>query len=265
MKTVAVYPALSPHDTQDLMPKNPGLEDLFPKANLGKYEVFHLRNLHLMNDWEHTRAYEGQRGCLYGHKETERVIHKANITAKRNEQCKSNWGEHQLQSSTSDENCKFLRKDLYPFLKHTCSPKGNVESPEGNPVSPMNTDSNNIQYSLRLNNHSSMSEHRKFKNEGENSQYNQFEGSVSRGSLFFHQQLFSPHAKVCNVDNNGGDIIQPSLLNTSHGMVNMEELLMYNKMSQPLSKSSNPNHCKSIYDGVRGYSGNKTGYKVEGH
>ena len=34
-------------------------------------------------------------------------------------------------------------------------------------------------------------------------------------------------------------------------------------MSQPLSKSSNPNNCKSIYDGVRGYSGNKTGYKVE--
>jgi len=34
-------------------------------------------------------------------------------------------------------------------------------------------------------------------------------------------------------------------------------------MSQPLSKSSSPNNCKSIYDGVRGYSGNKTGYKVE--
>ncbi|XP_027370670.1 protein ZNF738-like isoform X3 [Bos indicus x Bos taurus] len=58
MNTVAVYPALSPQDTQDLMPKNPGLEDVFPKANLGKYEVFRLRNLHLMNDWEHTRAYE---------------------------------------------------------------------------------------------------------------------------------------------------------------------------------------------------------------
>ena len=70
---------------------------------------------------------------------------------------------------------------------------------------------------------------------------------------------------MCNVDNNGGDIIQLSLFNTSHGMVNMEELSMCNKMSQPLGKSSNPNHCKSIYDGVRGYSGNKTGYKVEGH
>ena len=144
------------------MPKNPGLEDLFPKANLGKYEVFHLRNLHLMNDWEHTRAYERQRGCLYGRKETERVIRKTNITAKRNEQSKSNWGKHQLQSSTSDENCKFLRKDLYPFLKHTCSLKGNVESPEGNLVSTTNTHSNNIQCSLRLNNHSSTSEHRKF-------------------------------------------------------------------------------------------------------
>ena len=88
---------------------------------------------------------------------------------------------------------------------------------------------------------------------------------MSRGSLFFHQQLFCPHAKMCNVDNNEGDIIQLSLFNTSHGMVNVEELSMCNKMSQPLSKSSNRNHCKSIYDGVRGYSGNKTGYKVEGH
>ena len=110
-----------------------------------------------------------QRGCLYAHKETERVIHKTNITAKRNEQYKSKWGENQLQSSTSDENCKFLSKDLYPFLKHTCSLKGNVESLEGNLVSTTNTHSNNIQCSLRLNKHSSMSEHRKFKNEGENS------------------------------------------------------------------------------------------------
>ena len=127
---------------------------------------------------------------------------------------KSNWGEHQLQSLTSDENCKFLRKDLYPFLKHTCSLKGNVESPEGNLVSTTNTHSNNTQYSLRLSKYSSMSEHQKFKNEGENSQYNQFEGFVSSGSLVFHQQIFSPHAKMCNVDNNGRDIILPSLFNT---------------------------------------------------
>ena len=70
---------------------------------------------------------------------------------------------------------------------------------------------------------------------------------------------------MCNVDNNGGDIIQLSLFNTSHGMVNVEELSMCNKMSQPFFKSFSPNNCKSIYDGVREYSGNKTGYKVEGH
>ena len=62
---------------------------------------------------------------------------------------KSNRGEHQLQSLTSDENCKFLRKDFHPFLKHTCSLKGNVESPEGNLVSTTNTHSNNIQCSLK--------------------------------------------------------------------------------------------------------------------
>ena len=55
------------------------------------------------------------------------------------------------------------------------------------------------------------------------------------------------------------------MFNTSHDVVNMEELLMCNKMSQPLSKSANPKNCKSIYDGMRGYSGSKIGYKVEGH
>lgn len=49
----------------------------------------------------------------------------------------------------SDENCKFLRKDLSSFFETYLSPpEGNVESPEGNPVSPMNTDSNNITDSL---------------------------------------------------------------------------------------------------------------------
>ena len=52
---------------------------------------------------------------------------------------------------------------------------------------------------------------------------------MSRGSLFFPQQIFFPHVKMCNVDNNGGDIIQPSLFNTSHDVVNMEELSMCNK------------------------------------
>ena len=138
-----------------------------------------------------------------------------------------------------------------------------MESLEGNLVSTTNTHSNNTQCN-RLKNHSSVSEHRNFKNEGENSQYNQLEGSVSRGSLFFHQQIFFPHAKMYNVDDNGRDVIQPSLFNTSHDMVNMEELSVCNKMSQPFCKSISPNNCKSIYDGVRGYSGNKTGYKVEG-
>ena len=145
------------------MPKNPGLEDLFPKANLGKYEVFHLRNLHLMNDWEHTRAYERQRGCLYGHKEMKTVTHNDNITAKRNEQHESNWEKHQFQSSTSDVKCKSLRKDFHPFLKHTCFLKGNIKNLEGNLIS---THSENTEHRLQLTIYSSMSEHLKFINEG---------------------------------------------------------------------------------------------------
>ena len=89
---------MSPQDTQDLMPKNPALEDVFPKANLGIYQIFHLRNLNLMKDWEYTRVYERQRGCFYGNKEMETVTHNANITAKSNEQRESNWEKQQLQS-----------------------------------------------------------------------------------------------------------------------------------------------------------------------
>lgn len=77
-----------------------------------------------------------------------------------------------------------------------------------------------------------MSEHRKFKNEGENSQYNQFE-DLELGVIILPPTAIFSHAKVCNVDNNGGDIIQPSLLNISHGMVNMEELWCIIKWVNP--------------------------------
>ena len=49
---------MSPQDTQDLMPRNAALEDVFPKANLGIYQIFHLINLNLMKDWKYTRVYE---------------------------------------------------------------------------------------------------------------------------------------------------------------------------------------------------------------
>ena len=73
------------------------------------------------------------------------------------------------------------------------------------------------------------------------------------------------HSKTCNVGNNGRDLIQPSLLDTYRDRVNMKQLFMCNYTTWALSRSSNPNSYQSIYDGVRGYSGNKIGYKVEGH
>ncbi|XP_069407921.1 zinc finger protein 675-like isoform X1 [Ovis canadensis] len=261
METTAIYPAVSPQDTQNLMPKNPALEEVFPKGNLGIYQIFHLRNLNLMKDREYTRVNEKQRGCFYGHKEMETVTHNANITGKRNEQRESNWEKHQLQSSTSAENCKCLRKDFHPFLKHTCSLKENVENLEDNLVSTANTHS---EQRLRLNIHSSVSEHLQFNNECENSQSNQFEGSVSRVSLFFPQEIFSLHSKMYNVDDNGRDAIQPSLFNTYRDMVNTQQLSIYNKMSLTLSKSSSSNNYKNIYGRLRRYSGNETRYTVEG-
>ena len=82
---------MSLQDTQDLMPRNAALEDVFPKANLGIYQTFHLRNLNLMKDREYTRVNERQRGFLYGHKEMEAVTRNASNTAKSNEQRESNW------------------------------------------------------------------------------------------------------------------------------------------------------------------------------
>ena len=67
-----------------------------------------------------------------------------------------------------------------------------------------------------------------------------------------------------NVDDNGRDLIQPVLFSTYCDMANMEQLSMCNTMSQALNKSSSLNNYKSIHDGVRRYSSNETGCKVEG-
>ena len=194
----------------------------------------------------------------------ETVTQIATITGKRIEQPESNWEKHPLQSSTFAKMCKCLRKDFHPFLKHTYSLNGNMGNLGGNLVSTANTHSNNSEHSLRLNIHSSMSEHLQFNSEWENSQSNQFEGSVSRGSFFFPQQIFSLHSKMYNVDDTGRDGIQASLFNTYCDMVSTQQLSMCNKMSQTLSKSSSSNNYKSIYGGLRRYSGNEPGYMVEG-
>ena len=255
---------MSPQDTQDLLLKNPALEDVFPKANLRICQTFHLRNLNLLKDWEYTRVNERQRGCLYGHKEMKTVIRNANVTGKINGQRVSNWEKHQVQSSTSTEKCRCLRKDVPPFLKHTCSLKGNMENLKGNLVSTANTHSDNSEGRLQLNMHSSMSEYLQFNSERTNSQCNQFEGSMRRGSFFFPQKIFSLHSKMYNVDDNGRDAIQPSWFSTYRDTVNTQQLCMYNKMSQTLSKSSSSNNYRSIYGGVRRYSGSETGSTVEG-
>jgi hypothetical protein len=65
------------------MSKNPRLENLIQKANLGIYERAHLGNEHLMKDQEYTGICERSRRCSYGHKETEIVSHNADITAKK--------------------------------------------------------------------------------------------------------------------------------------------------------------------------------------
>ena len=108
-----------------------------------------------------------------------------------------------------------------------------------------------------------MSKNQIFKNQGENSQYKQFERSVSKGSLVFQQQIYSFCFNICNVDNNPRHLIQPPQFNTYRDMVNGEQLFMCTKIGQALSKSSTPNNYKTICDGVRRYTCNDTGHKVE--
>ena len=192
------------------MSKNPRFEILIRTANLGVYERAHLGTDHLTKAWGYTRVCDRLRGCLYGqHKEIETVSHTVDMTAGRNEHCESNWGKHPFQSSPSCVQCLFVTSGLYQFLKHTGSLRGNVENLEGHPVSTPNARSNHSEHRLRLHIHSTMSEKEKFTNDGENSQDNQLEESVSNGSLFFHQQTGSLQYKMCNVDNNGRDLIQP--------------------------------------------------------
>ena len=50
---------------QDLMPKNPELEDLISKAKLGIYEKIHLGNLYLMKDCEYIQGHVKDREDVY--------------------------------------------------------------------------------------------------------------------------------------------------------------------------------------------------------
>ncbi|XP_065775532.1 zinc finger protein 665-like [Muntiacus reevesi] len=185
------------------------------------------------------------------------------MTARRNEHWESNWGKHPIQSSPSAAQCIFVSNDSHQFLKHTRSLRENVENLERHPVSTPNPRSNHSEHRLRLHIYSTTSEKEKFTNDGENSQYNQLDGSVSNGSLFFHQQTGSLQSKMCNVDNNGRDFIQPSLFDTYHDKVDIKQLFMCNNTSQAFSRSSNPNSFQSIYDGARNCSCNDSVYNSE--
>ena len=243
--------------------KESRFEIFIQKANLGLYERAHLRTDHLTKAWGFTRVCDRLRGCLYGqHKEIETVSHTVDMTARRNEPYESNWGKHPFQSSPSAAQCIFVSHDLYQFLKHIRSLKGNVENREGHPVSTPNARSNHSEHRLRLHIHSTTSE-KNFINDGENSQYNQLEGSVSNGSLFLHQQTGSLQSKMCNVDNNGRDLIHPSLFDAYCDRANIKQLFMCNNMSQALNRSYNPTCYQNIYDGARNCSCNDSGYNIE--
>ena len=113
-----------------------------------------------------------------------------------------------------------------------------------------NNHSTQYEYRFELNSQSYMSGSQRFENEGRKSCYDQFERSFSEGSLFSHQQTFSPYSNVYNVGNNEKVFIQPPSFN---GYYNMEQPSMCNPTSEALSNSSIFNHYNSIYDGTRIY------------
>ena len=154
---------MSSHNTHGLMSKNPRLENLMQKVNLGIYERAHLGNEHLMKVWDYLGVCERPRRCLYGEKETKTLSHNVEITATGNEQYESNCGKHPFQLSTAAEKCISSSKGFKQFLKHTRSLKGNVENLESHPVSTANTHANHSEHRLQLHIYSCTSENRNLK------------------------------------------------------------------------------------------------------
>ena len=113
-----------------------------------------------------------------------------------------------------------------------------------------NNHSNHYKYRFELNSQSYMSESQRFENEGRKSHYDQFERSFSEGSLFFHQETFSPYSNICNVNNNETVFAQLPSFNGYHSTDNAEQPSMCNPTSEALSESSSFNNYNSIYDGA---------------
>ena len=119
--------------------------------------------------------------------------------------------------------------------------------------------SDHYEYRFGLNIHSNMCENLMFRNEEKIYQYEQFENSLTNGSLFFNKQIFSPYSDISNVDNNERIFIQPSSLDRYQGISHVEQPYLCNQMSETLSTSCIFDDYKSIYNGTGGHPCIETG------
>uniref|UniRef100_A0A8D1H1Z9 C2H2-type domain-containing protein n=1 Tax=Sus scrofa TaxID=9823 RepID=A0A8D1H1Z9_PIG len=250
METVAIQPALSSHDTQGLMPHKPGMEHFLQTMLLGKYESSPVGTFDVIIGSEGKGACEGQEGCYDAHAPTGTFIHKENVTAKRDQGCKSNCEKLHFKSIPLAEKYIFVSKDPCYLLKHRSSLKGNLEN-QDNPIDCTTNDDAKHECMLGRNIHSNIYEHQRFQNGGKPPQSDQIRRSNSKGSSLFNQQIFPHCSNIPNVATNGGVLIQPSLINGCDNIVNIDQHAMCIKVSKAFSKSCVFSNYKSIHTGTR--------------
>uniref|UniRef100_A0A8D1AG78 Zinc finger protein 525-like n=1 Tax=Sus scrofa TaxID=9823 RepID=A0A8D1AG78_PIG len=242
--------ALSSHDTQSLMPQNPGMELFLQTMLLGKYKSYPVGTFDVIIGRAGKGACEGQEGCYDAHTPTGTLIHEENVAGKRDQGYKSNCEKLHFKSVSLAENYTFVSRDPHYLLKHGSSLKGNLENQDNHIDCTANGGAKH-EYMLGLNIHSNIYEHQRLKNGGKTPQYDRFRRSNSKGSLIFNQQVFPDYSNIPNVDTNWGVLIQPSLFSRYDNTVNIDQHTMCTKRSKALSKSCVFSNYKSIHIGTR--------------
>uniref|UniRef100_A0A8C3WRF8 Uncharacterized protein n=1 Tax=Catagonus wagneri TaxID=51154 RepID=A0A8C3WRF8_9CETA len=245
--------AMSSHDTQDLMPQNPGMKLLLQTMILGKYESYPVRNFDIITGREVNGACKEQESCYNEHDPIENFIHKENVAAKRDQGYKTNCKKLKLKSVSLAKKNIIVSKDPRYLLKHTSSLKGNLEN-QDNHIDCTAKDYAKHEYRLALNIHSNIFEHQRFNNGGKTPRYDRFGRSSSKCSLIFNQQIYPHCSKIPNVDMDGGVFIQPSLFNRYDNTVDIDQHTMCIKMSKVVSKYCVLSNYKSVHSGTRSYS-----------
>ena len=171
--------ALSSHDTQGLIPQNPGMELFLQTMLLGKYESYPVGTFDVIIGRAGKGACERQEGCYDEYTHTGTFIHKENVTTKRDQGYKSNCEKFNFKSISLAEKYIFVSKDPRYLLKHASSLKVNLENQDHHIYCTENDDAKH-EYMLGLNIHSNICEHQRFTNGGKTPQYDHLGDLIAR-------------------------------------------------------------------------------------